>query len=643
MTLCEKLPLAYSIRGRNDRMLNWLKKQKTFVFLETTKRDVPNRFSYIFVQPVDVIKCYRIEKIRDAFRQLESYLNSGYYAAGFFSYEMGYGFENLYQTKRNYKFPLMWLGIFKERIVLPSPTPHLNPPPQRGEERKNSYSSHLMGEEVGRGEGGGNYKIKNLRLNVTKKDYLGFIDKIKDFIRAGETYQVNYTMKYKFDFEGSPYKLYQTLRNNQSVSYSAFIKTKDFKVLSFSPELFFRKKGDEISVKPMKGTIERGRNTKEDRINKNKLKFDIKNNAENIMIVDLLRNDLGVVSRTGTVKVPAIFTVEKYETLFQMTSTVKSRLRKNLSLYQLFSAIFPSGSVTGAPKIRTMQIIKELEKEERKVYTGAVGFFTPEKRAVFNVAIRTLLLEGKRAEMGIGSGIVQDSDAVSEYEECKLKGEFLVNPRPEFQLIETMLWSKKTGFFLLQEHLQRLKESALYFNFHYNRKHLRTLLSKLRKQFNPESFYKIRLLLDKGGVVDVRHQKLAGLINQAPTKTIIISKFRTNSKNIFLQHKTTNRRLYDEQYKKYKKLGYYDVLFCNEKGEITEGAISNIFIKKGRFYDTPPLACGLLNGVYRQYLLRKKPNFREKVLTLRELKNAEQVYLVNSVRGMQKVDLKSNL
>ena len=487
------------------------------------------------------------------------------------------------------------------------------------------------------------YRIKNLKLNISKKDYLNSIDKIKDFIRAGETYQVNYTMKYKFDFEGSPYKLYQTLRNNQSVSYGAFIKTKDFKVLSFSPELFFRKKGDEISVKPMKGTIERGRNTKEDRINKNKLKFDIKNNAENIMIVDLLRNDLGMVSRTGTVKVPAIFTVEKYETLFQMTSMVRSRLRKNLSLYELFSAIFPSGSVTGAPKIRTMQIIKELEKEERKVYTGAVGFFTPEKRAVFNVAIRTLLLEGKRAEMGIGSGIVYDSDAVSEYEECKLKAEFLVNPRPDFQLIETMLWSKKGGFSLMKEHLKRLKESAIYFNFRYNEKYIKSVLSEAKKQLCPKFLYKIRMLLDKDGDVDIAHQKLASSINRTATKTAIISRYHTSSKNIFLRHKTTNRMLYDAEYKKYKKLGYYDVLFRNEKGEVTEGAISNVFVKIGKFYYTPPLNCGLLNGVYRRYLLKRKANFREKVLTLNELKNADEIYLVNSVRGINRIDLKINL
>jgi len=653
------------------RLLNWLKDHRTFVFLETARRNPSNRFSYIFVHPVKVIECYQIDGIRDAFAQLESYLNKGYYAAGFFSYEMGYSFENLYQAKRNYKFPLIWLGIFKSPIVfdhrrnrfspvIANPSLSLRTGSVKQSDKVVASVSEAISMRSPRPDksglatlrglprsfyslamtSGGAYQIKNLRLNVSQKDYLNSINKIKEFIRAGETYQVNYTMKYKFDFKGSPYQLYHTLRSNQSVSYSAFIKTEDFKVLSFSPELFFRKKEDEIWVKPMKGTMERGRNTKEDRINKNKLKFDIKNNAENIMIVDLLRNDLGVVAQVGSVNVPNIFTVEKYETLFQMTSTIKSVLRKNLSLYKLFSAIFPSGSVTGAPKIRTMQIIKELEKEPRKVYTGAIGFFTPEKKAVFNVAIRTLFLEGERGEMGIGSGIVQDSDGISEYEECKLKADFLVNPRPEFQLIETMLWSKKTGFFLLKEHLRRLKDSSLYFEFHYNQKHLRALLSELKKQFNAETLYKVRLLLYKDGSISLTHQKLTGVINSAKLATI--SKFRTSSKALFLRHKTTNRKLYDEEYRKYRKSGYYDVLFRNEKAEITEGAISNIFIKSGKFYYTPPLACGLLNGVYRRYLLNKRPNIKEKVLTLKELKNADKIYLVNSVRGINKIDLVRN-
>ena len=360
-------------------ILNWLKKQKTFVFLESTKRDVPNRFSYIFVHPLDVIQCYRLDKIKDAFAQLQNYLNQGYYAAGFFSYETGYGFENLYQAKKNYRFPLIWLGIFKERIVLPSP---------------------LKGEEVG---GGGKYRVKNLRLNISKKDYLNSIAKIKDFIRAGETYQVNYTMKYKFDFEGSPYKLYQTLRNNQSVSYSAFIKTKDFKVLSFSPELFFRKKGDEISVKPMKGTMERGRNTKEDRINKSKLKFDIKNNAENIMIVDLLRNDLGVVSQTGSVEVPNIFTVEKYETLFQMTSTVKSRLKENLSLYGLFSAIFLPVRLPVPPKSGQCKSSKNWRKRSAR-FIPVQLVFSPRRRKRYSMLPYALcFLKAKRQRWGLAA------------------------------------------------------------------------------------------------------------------------------------------------------------------------------------------------------------------------------------------------
>ena len=608
-------------------VLNWLKRQGPFVFLETARQCPSNRFSYIFVHPVDYIECYNLDTIKSAFRRLEEYSNRGYYAAGFFSYELGYGFENLFNAKKHYNFPLIWFGIFKDPIVF--------------DHKRNIFlNSSLFLSSIRRMHSEGSYNIENLRLNISRKAYLESIDKIKEFIRQGETYQVNYTMKYKFNLKGSPYQLYSALRRNQLVSYSSFIKAENFKVLSFSPELFFKKSGPAVYVRPMKGTIERGKSLKEDKENRKNLRFDSKNNAENIMIVDLLRNDLGAVSRTGTINVPRIFTVEKYETLFQMTSDVKGILRDEVSLYELFKAIFPSGSVTGAPKLRTMQIIKELEPEPRKVYTGAVGFFSPNGRAAFNVAIRTVLLKGNKGEMGIGSGIVYDSDKHSEYKECLLKAEFLAKPRPEFQLIETMLWSGKAGFFCLPLHLKRLRDSSFYFGFCYNGERLKKILSEAKKDLNPDSVYKIRVLLYKDGTVSITRKK----IEKRRAKSlmpVVISGMKTSSKDIFLRHKTTNRKLYDREYQRYKRAGCYDVIFCNEKGEITEGAISNIFIKSGRFYYTPPLRCGLLNGVFRQYILSKRKNIREKVLIPAMLKNAEGIWLANSVRGMNRVILRT--
>ena len=595
--------------------------------METRRKDPQNHLSYIFTNPLNVIVCYKPAEIRNAFGEVEQYLNSNYYAAGFFSYEMGYAFEDLYKTKKSYRFPLIWLGIFKSPIVFDHQTNkfldnnHL--PFCRSTERKKKDQPR--------------YQISNLKLNVSQKSYFNSISKIKKLLKQGDTYEVNYTMKYKFDFRGSPYRLYQDLGSNQSVAYSAFIKTEDFKVLSFSPELFFRKKGRSIQTRPMKGTIRRGSNLSEDALNRDRLSQDEKNNAENLMIVDLFRNDLGRISEMNSVRVKDIFCVEKYETLFQMTSTIKSILKRDIGYYGLFKALFPSGSVTGAPKIRTMQIIKEVEKEARGVYTGAIGLFKPDAEAVFNVAIRTILLQGIKGEMGVGSGIVYDSHPQKEYEECLLKANFLTSRQKEFQLIETMLWLANKGFFLFDSHLRRLKASAEYFDFCYDEKHLNKALSQIKKRFKPNFSYRVRVLLFKNGDISITYRRLTSSPTRNLRRFIALSERRTNSRDVFLYHKTTQRRLYDDEYKKYRKSGYYDVLFRNERDEITEGAVSNIFIKaKGKYY-TPPVICGLLNGVYRRYLLDKNRNVKEKVLTLEDIQNAEEIYLVNSVRGMVRV------
>jgi len=611
------------------------------VFLETRKRNRQNYLSYIFTNPVDTIICHNYSEIKNAFERLKSYLSSNHYAAGFFSYEAGYSFEDsLHNLKRISKTqiscPLIWLGIFKSAIVFDHCARAY-----KGENKflNNNYLSFRENRQQS-----SNYKINNLKLNIDQKSYINVIKKIKELIRNGEIYEVNYTMKYKFDFSGSAYKLYQQLANRQSVAYSAFIKTKNFKLLSFSPELFFRKRGKHIQTMPMKGTIQRGKNLVEDSLNKNRLKNDAKNKAENLMIVDLFRNDLSRISEVNSVETKDIFWVEKYETLFQMTSEINSVLKKDIQFYELFKAIFPSGSVTGAPKIRTMQIIRDMEKEPRQVYTGAIGLFKPNGDAIFNVAIRTILLQGEKGEMGVGSGIVNDSDPKQEYEECKLKGNFLTNSQKGFQLIETILWRTNSGFFLLKGHLKRLKESAEYFDFCYDENYIKKALSRIKKRFKENFSYKIRLLLFKNGDASIsyrREKKSELAFNRSlRKKNIAISEHRTNSKDIFLYYKTTHRCLYNDEYKKYRKLGCYDVLFRNEKEEITEGAISNIFIKlKGNYY-TPPVSCGLLNGIYRMELLKKRKNIKEKILTLKDIQNADKIYMTNSVRGMVDVRFK---
>lgn len=606
-----------------ESILSFLKNQKTFILLDNGLFAKENSQTYIFSNPIAIIKCHQPEKIKATLQKLERFLRAGYYLSGFLSYETGYAFEDKLFPKKQHRFPLVWMGVFKKPVIF--------------DHRRNSFINGALFPPAKKSTFPENYKISKLRLNTTKKRYLSNIKKIKRFIEKGDTYQVNYTIKYKFNFSGSPFCFYQTLRRNQPVSYGAFIKFDGSYILCFSPELFFRKKGAEIFVRPMKGTAQRGITPKADEKIKNTLKQDEKNKAENVMIVDLLRNDLGKISQIGSVFVPGLFNIEQYKTLFQMTSTIKSKLNKNINLLNLFSSLFPSGSVTGSPKIRTMQIIRQLEKEERKIYTGAIGFIQPDKTAVFNVAIRTILLNKHRGEMGVGSGVTYSSDAKSEYEECKLKAQFLTYP--QFQLIETMRWSQKEGFFLLSGHLKRLKRSAIFFGFFYNEPRLKQHLKQAVKNLSKAFSYKIRLLLFEDGQITIEVSKL-DKPKIATKPKALLSNYSTSSCDPFLYHKTTQRRLYDQEYKKYSRQGFYDVLFKNERGEITEGAISNIFIKKGHLFYTPPLGCGLLGGVFREFFLRQnKKIVKEKILTADELKKADEIYLVNSVRGMVKIRL----
>ena len=589
--------------------------KNNFVLLETNRFDRDNCRSYLFSNPLKIISCYRLEDIKDAFFELEDFLSKGYYAAGFISYEAGFSFEeNLKGLRLDPEFPLIWFGIYKKPIIF------------RHREKIDLFTNKNS-----------TYSINNLQFNISRRKYIDNIKKIRDFIKRGDTYQVNYTFKYKFNFSGSLPGFYEDLKSKQSVSYSSRIKTPEFSILSLSPELFFRKNKALMEVRPMKGTIDRGRDADQDRRNIGILSQSLKDRSENVMIVDLLRNDLGRISRAGTVTTERLFEVERYETLLQMISIVKAKLKKNVSFYELFRAIFPSGSVTGAPKISTMKIINSLESEPRRVYTGSVGFFAPNGDAVFNVAIRTVLINNKtkKGEMGIGSGIVIDSDPYKEFEECKLKADFITKKKTDFKLIETILWQPDKGYFLLKEHIDRLSSSCEYFNFKFDKKYIRRILKGLEKEFKNRSDYRVRLLLGSDGNVKSSFSRIS---NNAVVQKVRFSDKRVSSRHVFLYHKTTDRELYNKEHKKWKKKGYFDIIFTNEKNQITEGAISNIIIKKGKAYYTPPVESGLLNGVFRKSLLKKIP-LKEKVLYKKDVLCANEVYMVNSVRGMKRVEL----
>jgi para-aminobenzoate synthetase/4-amino-4-deoxychorismate lyase len=473
------------------------------------------------------------------------------------------------------------------------------------------------------------FGVSNLRFNTARTEYAGAIESIKSHLTKGDTYQVNYTFKQTFDLDGAPRDLYETLRRRQRVAYSAYVCDGERTVISLSPELFFRRDGDTVTVKPMKGTVRRGVDEREDDELSAWLAADPKNCAENVMIVDMVRNDLGRIAQVGGVRVPALFEVERFQTLHQMTSTVEADVPSTTTWYDVFRSLFPCASVTGAPKIRTMELIAGLEKEARGVYTGAIGYIAPDGSACFNVAIRTIVVDaGGRAEMGIGSGVVYDSDADAEYEECLLKGRFVSGVAHRFELFETMLLDGG-DVYLRERHLKRLQSSAAHYGYDYPADAVARALDEESRR-RPEGRHKLRLLLDAGGRVSM---SCTALDARPETFRVKVSKERVDPADEFLYHKTTHRPLYQRERESALADGYDEVLFLNTNGEVCEGSITNLFVRFGGELYTPPVSCGLLPGTLRKELIARG-KCRERVLDLSAVRDAEKVYVGNSVTGL---------
>ncbi|MFN2353924.1 MAG: aminodeoxychorismate synthase component I [Desulfopila sp.] len=627
-------------------LLQFLRGCNNYVFLDTSKPDDTNSRSLLFLDPLERLRLYHGEDENVFFERLLQLQRRGYYVAGWFGYEFGYLLEPRLKEKLTRKsdqgMVLADLGVFASCY---------------------SYNHHSGQHDFPLASAAGRlpaYRIDNLHTSQTEKQYTEALAEILAYIGAGETYQVNYTLKLFFDFYGSAERFYSDLRYNQSVGYGALIRWRNQHILSFSPELFFWKHGEEVMVRPMKGTVKRGRTIDEDGRNRDFLCSDIKNRSENVMIVDLLRNDLGRLMHQlpgGDVRVDSLFDVETYETLLQMTSTIRAQSsRKSLeevSLHDLFRAIFPCGSVTGAPKIRTMEIIDELECERRGVYTGAIGCMLPQGEAVFNVPIRTIVLDGERGQMGIGSGIVYDSDPYQEWRECLLKGRFLTEPQPRFQLIETILWYSCQGLFLLDEHLERLQASAAYFLFRCECTEILRALHN-RAAHCQGGAKRLRLLLEKDGTFDIEVQECTPPISlylpEQPSlqeqnlPCVALSGSRVDSKSRWQYHKTTIRALYNQEYARAMEHGLLDTLFFNEDGHLTEGCISNVVLYRAGAYQTPPVADGLLPGVMRRYLLEQGAvPIEQRSLTFDDLRQAEALFLCNSVRGVVQVTLQLSM
>lgn len=584
-------------------------------FFETNRFDSENCRSLYFTRPIKILRMDSAADIDRFFAELEEY-SQNYYLAGFFSYELGYLLEpacNMQEFTSDFPFALF--GVYE------SPAEYY-------------YSGNCPeGTAFDLPLPSGQYIINNLRMSISESEYRKCIAQIKEHLLQGDIYQVNYTIKYLFVFSGDPYALYCDLKNRQYVSYNVFGRFDEYSILSLSPELFFKKQGNSITVRPMKGTFARGRTLEEDIKNLKFLAGDEKNRSENLMIVDLMRNDLTRICNPCSVKTVSLFDIEQYKTLFQMTSTVTGELSVDGSFRSLTQALFPSGSITGAPKISSMKIIRQLEHDERKIYTGALGFIEPGGNATFNVAIRTILIKDGKGEMGAGGGIVYDSTPEDEYNELQLKAEFLVKkPHPEFFLIETLLYDG--SFHNLERHILRMKESAEYFDYAFDSGELMGHLDNIQPQLTAQR-YRVRVLLGRFGDISATPSEID---YQPGSLQVMLSSKTTDSNDNFYFHKTTNRVLYERELAAAREMGFFDVLFLNKKGELTEGSITNVYLEINGIVYTPPVECGLLGGTMRAKLI-DEGKVKEKLLLIKDLTKARKVYISNAIIGFREAEL----
>jgi len=594
-----------------------------FVLLEDSK--LPNRKNpgLLFQNPVEILECTWLDDVPAMLDRIEMALDKGFYLAGWFSYESAMPLHPTLGDKSIplSQEPLIWFGVFQKPEVLSSAKLDI----------LFSAKDLLSGNSGFQGDH---------TPSEQEQEFEQAFAAIQTYISNGDVYQINHTFRLGLKTSGPGKQLYSRLRRAQPVPYGAYIDSGEWQALSLSPELFITCRDGCLMSRPMKGTAKPGLNMEENLKRMKELELDEKNRAENLMITDLIRNDFSRICRPGTVKVTKLFDVEYFSTVLQMSSEVSGELIKGTKFSEIFKALFPCGSITGAPKIRAMEIIHETEKSPRGIYTGAIGFLGPTGDFSFNVPIRTVVLNNKGdGWLGIGSGIVADSQAGDEYKECLLKADFLNRPYIHFGLVETMLWSADSGFRHLDKHLARLAASAVYFDFPYPGKRIRAALKDLSTTLLPTEQYKVRMVLNNKGKWVLTHEPINAAAKNGPLYTVL-SNNRVNSLDPYLFHKTTHRPLYNEIFKtERQRTGAYDVIFQNENGEITEGTFNTIFIHKNHGpLLTPHIGAGLLPGILRANLLESGEAI-EASLKFDDLKKAKNIYLGNSVRGLMEVKL----
>jgi para-aminobenzoate synthetase / 4-amino-4-deoxychorismate lyase len=563
----------------------------------------------IFSHPSEIISAYTATDILPALERMQKHLEKGHMLAGFFSYEAAEALDPAHTTlSPAQNFPLLWFGLyssppaafnFNDIPLLPKP-----------------------------------HRIQKQNHECDRDSYCTTVHTIKNYIASGDIYQANITFRTGFHLIDDPVHFFYRLFLSHPVPYSACVNTGEHYVISNSPELFLESDAGKIRTMPMKGTAARLPIADEDRKNANWLEHDEKNRAENVMIVDMMRNDLGRICRTGSIHVRNLFRVHTFPTVHQMTTEIHGHLLKNISLQEIISATFPPASITGAPKIRAMQIIAECERSPRKVYTGSIGCFTDTQNFCLNVAIRTIILDKNgTAELGIGSGIVADSIPENEWDECLLKSAFVTFATTNLHILETMIRNpKKNEILYLEQHLKRAQYSLAYFGWKYNHEKALDAIKKAIHAIPHNQFARIRLLISPGGFATACAKSLPAQGWGKEHLKICISESSTHSKNIFLYHKTTQRSFYDNAYKNAVKKGCDEIIFTNENNYLTEGAISSIFIRKNKKWYTPAIKCGLLPGIWRQIQI-KKWHAKETLLTLDDLLDADEIVIGNSVRG----------
>ncbi|WP_170006252.1 aminodeoxychorismate synthase component I [Bacillus fonticola] len=555
----------------------------------------------LFRNPIRILEARTIEEVHQTLKEAQCAWEEGYYVVGYLAYEAAPAFDPAFTVHNGYDGPLAWFSVF---------------------ERPEEYDEHKRGS----------FTVSEWVPQTSRKDFDQAIDAVRSGIVRGETYQTNYTIRLKGTLTGDAHTYFEALQQRQKGPYSAYIHTGKRVLCSASPELFFRWDGKTIVTRPMKGTAPRGKTMREDEENRAALQQSEKEQAENVMIVDLLRNDIGRIAELGSVQVPQLLTVETYPTVFQMTSTVEAKTREDVKLIDVLGALFPCGSITGAPKVSTMNYIHDLESSARGVYCGAIGYMEPGGEAVFSVPIRTVEVdvETGSAVYGVGGGITWDSKATSEYEEVLNKSQILINSTSEWSLLETMRADNGKVIYL-QKHLDRMEASAHYFGYPFNQAHVKQTIEEIAKEDDCQS-YKLRALLSSDGELTVEKSLYT---HDNEVKTVRLATTPVDRNHLFLQHKTTHRDVYEQHQRAH--LDVFDVLLWNEDGELTEFTLGNVVLEiNGKRY-TPPLTSGLLAGTFREFLLETE-QLHDRVLRKEDLERAERVWLINSVREWVEVE-----